>query len=150
MNSENAVERADRISRGRALLFSAATIIFLASQALSRPFFGEGVESASRARVDWWAVNVAVLLACLATGASGLLNPRHIRALVNDEVTRGHLRTSIAVAYWLGTGIAMAFYLLPGLRDRSAQEAVYAIVTPSLAAALLVFSFLELRAHRDA
>jgi hypothetical protein len=147
---QQSIEIADRMSRRRAVVVAAAAIIFLAVQGVSHPSFTDGVADARATRMDWWAVNVLVLLAALATGASGLLNPRGLRALVNDEVSRDHLRTSITLAYWLAMAIAMTLYFLPAFRGRSAQEAVYTIVTPSVASALLAFSFLELRAHRDA
>lgn len=44
---------------------------------------------------------------------------------------------------------ALGLYFLPGAASFTPREVVYVIVTPSVAVAILAFSFLELRAHRD-
>jgi hypothetical protein len=147
MPSESLVEIADRMSRRRAMVAAVAALWFLGVQAIARPYFAGA--TASRARIDWWAVNAAVLLAVLATGG-GLLNSPRLRALVNDEVSRSHYRTAVHAGYWVAMTIAMALYVGPAFLEFSARQAVYLIVTPSLGVALLAFAYLELRAHRDA
>ena len=144
MPSQSPVEIADRVSRRRAAVVAAAVIAFVLIHVALRPF---GF-STPRAGVDWWAVNAAVLLAGLATGG-GLLNRRQIQVLVNDEVSRDHYRTSVGVGYWIAMTAAFGLYLLPSFHHLSARDAVYAIVTPAVAVALLAFSYLEYRAHRD-
>jgi hypothetical protein len=149
MSSKSMVEIADRMSRRRAIVVAVAAVWFLGVQWISRPFFREAAGTADGARIDWWAVNAVVLLLGLATGG-GLLNRRQLRALVNDEVSRSHYRTAVIVGYWIAMVVAMALYAVPGFRDLSGRETVYLIVTPSISLALLAFSFLEIRAHRDA
>jgi hypothetical protein len=146
------VEIADRMSRRRPVIVAAAALIFLAAQVVSRPFFGGGGgahDTAHHAKIDAWAVNAAALLALLATGG-GLLNRRQVRALVNDEVARSNYRTAVVAGYWVAMAAAMALYVASSFRSISAREAIYDIVTLSIVVALLVFSYLERRAHRDA
>ena len=78
-----------------------------------------------------------------------MANRRAIRALINDEVSKNNYRQAVVAAFWVAMGLAMALYLWPGGETRSARDAVYLVVTPSLGVALLAFSYLEFRAHRD-
>jgi hypothetical protein len=143
------VEIADRMSRKRPVIIAAAAIVFLIIQAIVPPFFSDiaGTDQARLPRL-MWAVNVIVLLLGLATG-SGILNNSEVRALINDEVSRMHSRLAVATGFWLAMATALAFYLVPALRVRTAAEAVYVILTASVSMALLVFAWLEYRSQRD-
>jgi cell division protein FtsW (lipid II flippase) len=149
MQSKKSVEIADRVSRKRAVGAAVAASVFLAIQVITRPFFVSGIETAQRAKIDLWAVNAIVLLLLLATGG-GLMWRSQIRALVNDEVSRSNYKTAVNAGFWVAMASAMGLYLLPGFNTFTSREAVYVIVTASVCVALLVFSYLELRAHRDA
>jgi hypothetical protein len=96
-----------------------------------------------------WSINVVVLLLCLATGG-GILNDREIRALVNDEVSRANYRTSAIAGFWVAMISALLLYLIPAFAAIGGQDAIYIVVTLSVAIASLLFAYLELRAHRDA
>ena len=145
MQSSTPVEIADQYSRKRTAIMAAAALAFLGIHGAMRPFF-----YASQPRtIDWWAITAAVLLGVLATGG-GLLNPARIRALVNDDVSRENGRTAVGAGYWVAMAAAMGLYLVPGAERFTAREAVYVVVTASLGVALLAFSYLEHRAHRDA
>ena len=150
MQSRSPVELADRVSRKRAIGVAIAAGVFLMIQVVTRPAFtGEPETARHLSRAIMWAVNAAALLLLLFTGG-GLMQKKEIRALVNDEVTRTHCRSAVAVGYWISMIIAMGLYAFAGAGDITAREAIYLIVTPSVCLALLVFSWLELRAHRDA
>ena len=149
MHPESAVEIADRYSRKRAVGVAAAAAIFLAIQAIARPVFVGGPDSARHVSAGMWALNAAVLLALLATGG-GLANRSQIRVLVNDEVSRSHYTRSVVAGFWVAMTTAMGLYLLSSFQSVTGREAVYLIVTVSIVVALFVFSFLEHRAHRDA
>jgi hypothetical protein len=149
MASRDSIEAADRASRTRAILIAAATFIFLAIQVVARPVFVEGPAESFRVRGLFWALNAGALVLLLATGG-GLAQRREIRTLVEDQVSVRHRVSAVAVGFWIAMAVAFLFYLVPGLRGRTSGEAVYAIVTPSISAALLAFAWLELRAHRDA
>jgi len=148
MQSKSSVEIADRVSRKRAIGVAAAAAVFLLVQVIARPFFVTAPDTVHRTKIDMWAINAGVLLLLLATGG-GLLRSGQIRALVNDEVSRSHYRTAVVLGYWVAMVAAMGLYIVSSFRSLTAREAVYVIVTSSIAVALLAFSYLEFRAHRD-
>jgi hypothetical protein len=148
MSSKSTVEIADELSRKRALGVGAAGAIFLLLQLVARPFFLDGSDAAHLSRLTMWGINTVALLLLLATGGA-LLKRGEVRDLVNDEVSRSNYKTAVNIGYWIAMSIAMAAYVIGGDDGITAREAIYLIVTPSIGAALLTFSFLELRAHRN-
>ena len=149
MRTTHDVEAADRMSRRRAIVVGVAAIAFIAFQFVDNPFFfvaDLGTQQAVIRRV-LWAAYTGTLLLGLATGG-GLLN-RRVRALVDDEVSRGNYRTASTAGFWIAMAIGMAIYLYAGYDLYTGQQAIYLIVTPAVAAALLVFAFLEMRALRS-
>ena len=148
MQSKSPVELADEVSRKRAIAIAIAAGVFLLIQLVTRPVFN-GPDAASSPARFTWAINAAALLLLLFTGG-GLAQRREIRALVNDEVSRSNYKSAVTIGFWLAMTIAMAMYIFAGDPVRTAREAVYLIVTPSVGVALLAFSWLEIRAHRDA
>ena len=146
---QSPVEIADKVSRKRAFAVAIAAGVFLMIQIVTRPVFNSEPDTAHLSRLIMWALNAAALLLLLYTGG-GLMQKREIRALVNDEITRANSRSAVSVGYWIAMSIAMGLYALAGYRDLTAREAIYLIVTPSVGIALIAFSWLELRAHRDA
>jgi hypothetical protein len=149
MSSNLRVEAADRLSRRRAILVAVAVIAFLAAQTVARPYFVGGSDSEHGAKALMWGLDVGLLLLILATGGC-LLRTKAVRALMNDEVTTAHQRASVIAGYWVAMATALGLYVVPGAEHLAGREAVYVVVTASVAAALLVFSFLEYRALRDA
>jgi hypothetical protein len=150
MQSGTPVEIADRNSRKRAIIVAAAAIVFIAGQLLARTEFRPQTDTALYlSRSVMWSINVILLLAFLATGG-GILTNREIRALVNDEVSRMNYKTSVVAGFWVAMTTALAIYLIPSLEHFTGRQAVYVVVTSSVAVASIVFSYLELRAHRDA
>lgn len=149
MPEKTPVEIADVYSRKRPVIFGVATVLFLVIQIVTRPFFTVGPETAQYlTRQVMWSVNVIFLLLCLATGG-GILSRRDIRALVNDEVSRSNYRTSAIAGFWVAMVTALGVFFLPVAESFTARQVVYVIVTSSTSIALLAFSYLELRAHRD-
>jgi hypothetical protein len=150
MSTKSTVEIADRMSRKRAVVMTAATLVFLGVQLIARPIFLRNGAVLTRNGIDWWAVNAIILMALLVTRLQGgLLNSREIRALINDDVSRDHHRSGIVAGFWTAMAMAMAIYFIPAFSDYPSREAVYLIVTTAVGAALLNFCYLELRAHRD-
>ena len=149
MQSKSPVEIADIYSRKRAIIVAAAAIVFLVGQLIVRPFTDGWPGSHHNPRSVVWAINAILLLACLATGG-GLLNSRQIFRLVNDEVARANYRTAVAAGFWVAMITALGLYFLPSFEKFVAGGAIYIIVTVSIVVSLLAFSYLELRAHRNA
>lgn len=150
MESRTPVEIADKNSRRRAVIVAAGAIVFVLGQLLGRTEFRDQTDTGLYlSRSIMWTVNVILLLAFLATGG-GILTNREIRALVNDEVSRLNYKTSVVAGFWVAMTTALAIYLIPGLDHFTGRQAVYVVVTSSVAVASIAFSYLELRAHRDA
>jgi hypothetical protein len=141
MESHNPVEIAHRLSRRRAIIAGLLGVAFLAAQVVAT----QPHHSAS----PLWTFTALCDLALLATGG-GLLLRTKIRSLMNDDVTRANHRTALAAGFWTAMAAALGYYWLPGADSSSAREAVRIVVTLSMVVSFLVFSYLELRAHRDA
>lgn len=92
----------------------------------------------------------AVLILLLLATGGGLANNRRIRGLIDDEVSRSHRRIAVSSAYWVAMVVAMALYLVPQFGDLPGRTVVYWVVTVSEVFGLVLFAYLELRAHRDA
>jgi hypothetical protein len=148
MNSQNAIELADRVSRRRARGTAAATAVFLAIQVVVPPVFRTEGIAYSGPRSYMWAVNAAALLMLLLP-VGGYIFGRQVRALVNDDVSRHNSRTAAAAGFWVAMTISLGMYAFPAGRMLSAAEALYYVVTPTVGVALLGFAWLESRALRD-
>lgn len=147
MKTTSDVEIADRMSRRRAVVVGMAAIAFIAFQFIDNPFYfvnDLGTAQAVSRRV-LWAVYTGTLLLGLAWGG-GLMRNRRVRALMDDEVSRSNYRTASTAGFWTAMAAAMGIYLYGGYSLYTGQQAIYLVVTPAVAAALLVFAFLELRA----
>ena len=149
MQSQSPVEIADHLSRRRPLGIALAAAAFLLVQLVAPPFFAGATETMSASRATFWAANAVILLALLAT-RGGLIYRRRVRTLVNDEITRNNHRTALAAGYWVAMTVALGVFVAAGLRGLTAREALYLVVTPSIAATLFLFSWLERRTLGDA
>ena len=147
MAAKSVVELADRKSRVRAILFAAATVTFIAVQVVVQPLFD--AEYSTGWRMYAWVVNVALLLVCLASGG-GLANRRVVRDLINDEVAQSNYRMACKLGFWVAMVSALAIYVVPEWRALTGGQVAYVVVSISASAALLMFSWLELRSHADA
>ena len=147
MPPQNVVEVADRLSRKRALGTALAAGAFLIIQAIVHPVF-RSEYGATGIRAYMWAINAAALLLFLLP-LGGVAWGRRVRALVNDDISRDHSRTGMAAGFWTAMIVAFGVYLLPIGQGLTAREATYLVVTPATGVALLVFAWLESRAHRD-
>ena len=148
MTPKSIVEIADVRSRRRALGFAIATLVFVVNQVIARPAFGTA-EYDHGWRMYVWALNIALLLLCVGTGG-GLLNSTQIRALINDEVSRSNYRTACSLGFWIAMVIGLAIFVVPDFQSFTGKEAVYLVVTPATVVTVLIFCWLEYRAHADA
>lgn len=150
METNRMVEKADVMSRRRAVLLLVAVVVFLGVQLLIRPIHsGPGGESPQRL-LNGWAINVIALMLLLVIRLQGgLLNRREIRNLINDDVSREHHREAINGGFWVAMIGAMTVFFLPAFKSYTAREGSYLIVTAAVGFSLLKFCYLEFRAHRD-
>jgi hypothetical protein len=147
MSLKSAVDVADRKSRLRAVLFGAATVIFLIVQLITRPAFSTA-DYAHGWRQYAWALNAVALLICFSFG-SGIFNSTQVQALMNDDVARSNYRTASVVAFWLSVLSAILLFIVPSFETLSGKQVSYLITTIATAAALLTFSWLEIKSHKE-
>lgn len=139
------VEKAERIGRSRARLFALQAVMFVAWQGL---FFLDAPEAPLRAvdsvKIWAWLLWVAALLALLATGG-GLLRPRGVRRLLNDELTRSNRLHAYGAGFWAGAAGALLLFVVNLYEPVSGREAIHIILSAAIGAALLAFALRERR-----
>jgi len=148
MSPKSVIEVADQKSRLRAILFAVATLVFIAVQFLTHPVF-DNEPYAHGWRQYAWLLNIVLLLACLG-GGGGIFNPRQLRELINDDVARSNYRAACKIGFWLAMLAGLVLYSVPPFQSLSGRQVSYLVVSIAASAALLVFAWLEYRAHADA
>lgn len=150
MSEVGLIDKAERLAKRRARMFAVLAVFFLGLQAvyLSNGALHENTPLA-RFKIGAWAVNAALLLIALATGGV-FLQGRDVRPLLNDETTLAHRRIAIAWGFWTMMATGFGLYFLSPFEEVTVREALHMVVTFGTAAPLLVFSYLERRAYRDA
>lgn len=150
MSEVGLIDKDERLAKRRARMFAVLAVFFLGLQAvyISNGALHENTPLA-RFKIGAWAVNAALLLIALATGG-GFLQGRDVRPLLNDETTLAHRRIAIAWGFWTMMATGFGLYFLSPFEEVTIREALHMVVTFGTAAPLLVFSYLERRAYRDA
>jgi hypothetical protein len=142
------VERAERLGRRRARIFAVQAIIFISWQGL---FFSRAPEMPMRAvdaaKISAWFVWALALLLLLATGGN-LLRGRKVRALLNDELTRRNRKQAYVAGFWAAAICAIGLYTIDLFEAVTAREAIHAILSASIASALITFAARERRGLR--
>ncbi|MET3664484.1 hypothetical protein [Caulobacter sp. 1776] len=150
MSELNRVEKAERLSKRRARVFAVLAVMFLGLQTI---YLSNGaLVEASRInhlKIGAWAVNALALLVLLATGGN-LLRGRDVRGLLNDESTQAHRRLALVWGFWAMMAIAFGLYIVSLFDPVTTREVLHAVITFGVAVPMLVFSYLERRAYRDA
>jgi hypothetical protein len=139
------IEKAERIGRSRARMFAVQAILFASWQGFYfGAAMGDQVRTIDTVRIWTWLVWVAALLALLATGG-GLMRSRSVRALLNDELTRANRNAAYVAGFWSAMGAAVGCYVVDLFDPLAPREAIHAIVSVGIAAALLTFAIRERR-----
>lgn len=81
------------------------------------------------------------------TALGGRLRPRpgRINALLNDDTTRDHRRTSLAAGFWAALISGSAMSVTGSVVPLSCVDGVRVVITAALVAALIAFATQELR-----
>jgi magnesium-transporting ATPase (P-type) len=147
--AENDTEVADRLGRKRSRVTIAIAIYFIAGQAM---YLGQPAHDPLRlvdqVRISAWLVWAVVLMVLLATNGPWIRS-KSVRALMNDEVTRANRAEAFMWGFWGAMLVAAALYFTSLFEPLSGREAIRAVVTIGLGAALLRFGILERRALKD-
>lgn len=139
------IEKAEKIGRSRARMFAVQALIFASWQGVYfGSAFGDEVRTVDTVKIWVWIVWVVALLALLATGG-GLMRSRNVRALLNDELTRANRLQAYVAGFWAAMVAAVGFYVIDLFDPVEAREAIHAIVSAALAAALITFAARERR-----
>ncbi|WP_267434911.1 hypothetical protein [Sphingomonas sp. GM_Shp_1] len=139
----NFIEKAERKSRGRAILFYLLAITLLASAILAI-----GTHSEGAARLAPWFVMIGLTALNLTSLPFHGKACGEVSKLMNDETTRDHRRSSFAAGFWAMFAAATATMIVAALWPLSAIDISRVIITAGLMAALVAFATLELRASR--
>ncbi|MBB5716257.1 hypothetical protein [Sphingomonas aerophila] len=134
-----AIDRADALSRRRALMMPFLAVLLLAQQSL---FWNSDWRAVSIVQLAAWTVIVVVMLWALVTGG-GFLLPRDVRALANDEVTEANRAIAIRRGFVASILTAMIVFAASPFEPITAQRAAHLIVSLGLAITLLSFGLLE-------
>ena len=137
------IQKADRASRVRSQF-----MVLMAALLLIQAAFGFGGDASSMTpwfRHALWAAMILLWLVVLATGGWLRLD-RRVRSMMNDEFTLASRSRALQAGFWVAvaTGLALYFTSLEWTLD--VREAIRILVDVSIAAALLRFAWLELRA----
>lgn len=148
MPTQTDIETADRLTRRRARTLPVLAIIFITQQASYFAGQMEGHRAVDNVRIGAWLVLSIVLLLALTTGGFWF-KPKHIRALMDDEVTRANRADALRVGFLATMLGGIALYFVSYYETISGREAIHAMVSFGLVAALVRFGMLERRAFKD-
>ncbi|WP_322964802.1 hypothetical protein [Sphingomonas fuzhouensis] len=138
----NLVEKAERKSRDRAVVFYLMALCLLLSAMTS-----DHQDSGSTRLIPWF-VMVGGAALNLSSAPFRLWKWNGMASLLNDETTRDHRRSTLAVGFW---AMLIAASLTIGVSTIYSINAVMTgrvTITAGLMAALIAFATLELRASR--
>lgn len=149
MVAQNDTEVADRLARKRSRFTIVIAIYFIAGQAvyLDQPAH-DPLRLVDHIRISAWLAWAVVLMVLLATNGPWLRS-KAVRALMNDEVTRANRAEAFKWGFWGAMLVSVALYFTSLFEPLSGREAIRAVVTIGLGAALLRFGILERRALKD-
>jgi hypothetical protein len=142
------IETADRLSRRRARILPILALFFLMQQAAYFSNLNEnGNRTVDHFKIAAWLVLSIVLLLALATGG-GWFRSRSVRSLINDDVTQANRSAAMRIGFFAAMLAGILLYFVTFIEVVTGRDAIHAITTCGIGAALITFGFLERRAHR--
>jgi len=138
---QNDVDKAERLSRARAILFYLLAATFVASGLIGL----KATHSVSQL-VGW--IVLALLIALNLTPYPPLFRFNRVKQLMNDEATALHRQRSFAAGFWAAIATAVGLAVVARTWPLAADDVARLVVTAALAAALVRFATLELRAAK--
>ena len=142
------VERADDLARRRSRVLMAVAVLFVAWQINYLAGDGNLARSPDHIKISAWLVWALALLVVLATGG-GLLQPRALRRLMEDEGTKANRRSGIVAGFWAFVAAAVGVYVATMFISVSGRSAMHIILTAGVGVALIAFALLERRSLQD-
>lgn len=137
----NDVERAEGLSRARALLMAIAAAVLIVNLVIQ---YGNPAYVGSDVRGASWLVVIGLWLFILWNGGGIRLRGR-MRALLNDELSLRNRARALAFGFYAAVGAALLLYVLEWSTPISAGDALKIVSGGGLAAALACYAWLEWR-----
>ncbi len=144
-NSHSDAEVADRLGRFRARMFPVLAIMFLIQQMayFSSPPAERAVD---HVRIGAWVAMTAVILFVL-NSRGFWFRPAKVRAMIDDEVTRANRTSAMHWGFVAAMLAGIVVYVLQGVTQFTAREAIHLIVSAGIVMALMRFGLLERRSY---
>ena len=144
-NSHSDAEVADRLGRFRARMFPVLAIMFLIQQMayFSSPPAERAVD---HVRIGAWVAMTAVILFVL-NSRGFWFRPAKVRAMIDDEVTRANRTSAMHWGFVAAMLAGIVVYVLQGVAQFTAREAIHLIVSAGIVMALMRFGLLERRSY---
>ena len=144
-NSHSDAEVADRLGRFRARMFPVLAIVFLIQQMayFSNPPAERAVD---HVRIGAWVAMTAVILFVL-NSRGFWFRPAKVRAMIDDEVTRANRTSAMHWGFVAAMLAGIGVYVLQGVMQLTAREAIHLIVSAGIVMALMRFGLLERRSY---
>jgi hypothetical protein len=143
-------EMAEYLSKRRARMLPALAIIYITQQASYISLQQDEVHrSVNDAKISAWLVLSSVLLAALATKGFWL-QPREVRALIDDENTRANRIEAMRFGFIFAMLTCIVIYFITMFEPVNGRDAVHIVMSDGLGAALIRWGWLERRAYKDA
>ena len=136
---------ADRLGRFRARMFPVLAIMFLIQQMayFSNPPAERAVD---HVRIGAWVAMTAVILFVL-NSRGFWFRPAKVRAMIDDEVTRANRTSAMHWGFVAAMLAGIVVYVLQGVTQFTAREAIHLIVSAGIVMALMRFGLLERRSY---
>jgi protein-S-isoprenylcysteine O-methyltransferase Ste14 len=137
----NDIERAERLSRGRAAIMALAALVLVVNLVLQ---FGNPAYVSADPRGGSWLVVIGLWLFILWNGG-GLRLKANMRALLNDELSLQNRARALSTGFYVAVLGALVLYGLEWRIAIGAGDALKLVSAGALAAALLRYAWLEWR-----
>ena len=145
MTEDADVATADRLGRRRARMLPVLGIFFISQQAA---FFANppGERGVDHVRIGAWVAMTAVILFVL-NSRGFWFRPAKVRAMIDDEVTRANRTSAMHWGFVAAMLAGIGVYVLQGVMQLTAREAIHLIVSAGIVMALMRFGLLERRSY---
>jgi hypothetical protein len=137
----NDIEKAERLSRGRAAIMALAALVLVINLVLQ---YGNPAYVSADPRGASWLLVIGLWLFILWNGG-GLRLKGNMRALLNDELSLQNRARALSIGFYAGVLGALLLYALEWRIAIGAGDALKLVSGGALAAALLRYAWLEWR-----
>ena len=130
-------------------MLPALAIIYITQQASYITMrSGPAYRMVDQVKISAWLLLSAVLLAAIATNGFWL-QPREIRSMIDDEVTRANRSDAMRFGFVFALLTCIVIYFITMFEPVNGRDAVHIIMSDGLGAALIRWGWLERLSHRD-